>query len=106
MCGTELRRRSARRRRGMSLAVVAFFALLAGAFAVLAVGTTMSNYTATRSRLETQRAFHVADGGLDFVLSHLALDHYWAASDTTEFPDVQADGSFLGRWRTLGKNAG
>lgn len=104
--GRAPRRFAGSRRRGVSLVAVSFFVVTAASFAVLAVGTTSSNYTATRSRLETQRAFYVAEGGVDMALAKLTLDNFWAARNTTEFPTVEADGSFRSGWRTLGANAG
>ena len=95
-----------RKKRGMSLVVVSAFVVTAASFAVLAIGTTESNYQSTRSRVESQRAFYVAEGGVDFCLAQFPIDPFWAARSTTEFPTVTTDGAFVSKWRTLGGNAG
>jgi len=105
MSATELRR-GARRERGTSLVLVMMFASTIASYCLFSIASSQAVYKTAKNGLETTRAFYLAEGGADYALSQLAQDPYWAAATTTDFPTVNADGSFQSNWLKLGAGGG
>jgi len=98
--------RNRRASRGVALAMVIMFAAIVSALSVLTLTSSMTTYDASRSRLESTKAFYVAEGGMDYVLGQLLSDPYWPARSTTFFPTVDADGSFESNFTAFGTHGG
>jgi hypothetical protein len=94
------------RSRGSTMVMVLGFAATVSSLALLTISSSTSNYNAARARLESTKAFYVAEGGMDYCLGQLAADRYFPARSTASFPTVDADGSFLTDWRPLGTRGG
>ena len=96
----------ARRERGATLVVVVMLVASIAALSLLTITSATSSYQSARTRVESTKAFYVAEGGLDWFLGQLAADAWWPARTQSDFPHVNADGSFETNWLKLGKNGG
>jgi len=104
MSATENRRR--RGEKGGSLVLVLMFASTIASYCLFSLASSQGVYKTAKRGLESTRAFYLAEGGVDYALSQLAQDRYWAASATSELPVVKADGSFESNWLQLGSRGG
>jgi hypothetical protein len=97
---------SPRRQRGATLVVVVLLVSSIAALSLLTITSATSSYRSARTRVESTKAFYVAEGGMDWFLGQLAADAWWPARSQADFPDVAADGTFETNWLELGKNGG
>ena len=87
-------RAGARRGKGSSLILVLMFATTIASFCLFSLASSQAVYKTAKAGLETTRAFYLAEGGIDYALSQLSQDRYWAATSSTDLPVAAADGSF------------
>ncbi len=106
MCGTEGAGAFRRDDRGSTLALMLLLATAISAFCVFALTSSAAVYKTAKLGLETSKAFYVAEGGMDYALSQLTVDNYWAAHSPSDMPAVEADGSFESDWLPLGTGIG
>jgi len=59
-----------------------------------------------QSRPDKQRAFHVAEGGLEFALARLTESRAWPLRATDRFPTLADDGSLTSNWISLEDGSG
>ena len=97
---------SLRAQRGATLVVVAMLLASISALSLFTLTAATSSYKSARTRLESTKAFYVAEGGMDWFLGQLSVDPWWPARSQPDFPHVNADGSFETNWLKLGKNGG
>jgi hypothetical protein len=88
------------------LVVMLTFSAMVAGLCVLTLSSSKSTYDASRSRLDSTKAFYVSEGGMDYVLGQLLTDPYWPARSTTFFPTVDADGSFESAFTPMGSHGG
>ena len=82
------------KRRGSALIAVMMFAASVSALCLFTLPSSTSTYATARSRLESTKAFYIAEGGVDFLMGNLQSNPWWPARDTPTFPTMNGDGSF------------
>jgi hypothetical protein len=92
--------------KGASLVLVLMFATTIASFCLFSLASSQAVYKTAKTGLETTKAFYLAEGGIDYALSQLSQDPYWAAASATDLPVEVADGSFESDWLELGNGAG
>jgi hypothetical protein len=97
---------SSRRQRGATLVVVVMLVTSIAALSLLTITSATSSYKSAKTRVESTKAFYVAEGGMDWFMGQLAADAWWPARTPADFPVVNADGSFETDWLDLGRNGG
>ncbi len=95
-----------RRERGATLVVVVMLMASVAGLSLLTLTSATSSYKSAKTRLESTKAFYVAEGGMDWFLGQLSADAWWPARTQSDFPHVNADGSFETNWIELGHNGG
>ena len=75
-------------------------------FALLLVASAQSSHKEVSTRLDATKAFYVAEGGLDFAISQIAVEQYWPVRSTTRFPTVNGGTELESNWITLGTAGG
>ncbi len=105
MSATELHRPSAARRGSAMLATSVLLLVVAG-LSLLLVSSAQSSHKEVQSRLQSTKAFYVAEGGIDFVMSQLNSSAMWPIRATGRFPTVTGTTSLESDWITLGQNGG
>jgi hypothetical protein len=88
------------------LIVVLMFSSIVSMLCALMLTSSISTNSTARARLESTKAYYVAEGGMDYVLGQLTSDPYWPARSATFFPTVDADGAFESAFTALGAHGG
>ena len=105
MCATDVRG-ARRRERGSATVAALILAIVVASLCALMVTSARVSHQKARTRLETDKAFYVAEGGLDFALSQIKEDRAWAVDSTSRFPTLEDDGTLESGWIPMGDGAG
>ena len=92
--------------RGSALIAVMMFAASVSALCLFTLTSSTSTYATARTRLESTKAFYVAEGGVDMLMGNISADHWWPARNTATFPTAGTDGKFESGWLALGAKGG
>ncbi len=106
MYATDFRSPAQARERGSATLAALMLAITVSALCLLMITSSRVSNERARTRMQGQKAFYVAEGGLDFVLSQVRADQSWPLASTSRFPTLETDGTFVSGWIPLGDSAG
>ena len=77
-----------RTERGSMLVTSSILLVAMAGFSLLLVASSQAAHKEVAARLDSTKAFYVAEGGLDFAISQISVDDSWPVTSTTRFPTV------------------
>jgi len=92
--------------RGSTMVTTVILMVALASLSLLLVASAQASHKEVSARLDATKAFYVAEGGLDFVVSQIAIEQFWPVESTLRFPTVNNSTELESDWITLGTDGG